>query len=118
MRTQQQVLDTLVPLGCAVGPLETIPSVFENPQVVHRKSFVTVEDPVFGPMRMMRPIPNFLRSQDATISPGPSELGADTEDLLRHDLKLDDSQVAQLREEGVIPSTPLSPEPQEQATFA
>lgn len=117
MRTQQQVLDTLVPLGCAVGPLETIPSVFENPQIVHRESFVSVEDPVFGRMRMMRAIPNFLRSEDATLVPGPSELGADTEDLLRRDLELDDSQLAQLREEGVIPSTPVAPEPQEQATF-
>src|SRR5579872_603369 len=56
-RTQKDVLDTLIPLGCAIGPLETIQTVFDNPQVQFRKSYVTVEDPTFGSLRMMRAQP-------------------------------------------------------------
>jgi len=98
------VLDTLIPLGCAIGPLETIQTVFENPQIQFRKSYVTVEDPTFGALRMMRAQPEFLRSEPATLVPGPSELGADTERLLKRDLGLSDDEVASLRTRGVIPS--------------
>ena len=104
VRTRQDVLDTLIPLGCAIGPLETIQTVFENPQIQFRKSYVTVEDPTFGALRMMRAQPEFLRSEPATLVPGPSELGADTERLLKRDLGLSDDEVASLRTRGVIPS--------------
>lgn len=103
VRTRQDVLDTLIPLGCAIGPLETIATVFENPQIKHRESLITVDDPVFGPMRMMRAIPEFLRSEPAEMRTGPSEIGSDTAELLRRDLGLSDAEIAALRERGVIP---------------
>ncbi|MBV8600183.1 MAG: CoA transferase [Candidatus Eremiobacteraeota bacterium] len=117
VRTQEEVLDTLIPMGCAIGPLETIPTVFDNPQIAHRESFLTVDDPVFGPMRMMRAIPEFLHSEPATIEPGPSELGGDTVVLLKRDLKLGDAEIAGLRERGIIPPEHARP-PVEEPTFA
>jgi crotonobetainyl-CoA:carnitine CoA-transferase CaiB-like acyl-CoA transferase len=116
-RTRREVLDTLVPLGCAIGPLETIPTVFENPQILHRQSIVTVEDTVFGPMKMLRAIPEFLRSEPAEIVPGPSELGADTARLLQRDLKLSDAEIARLRARGIIPPEHAQPAAEE-PTFA
>lgn len=88
VRTRADVLDTLVPLGCAIGPLETIDTVLDNPQIRHRGSFIDVEDPLFGTMKMLRPIPDFLESEPAQIKTGPSEVGGDTAALLKRDLGL------------------------------
>jgi crotonobetainyl-CoA:carnitine CoA-transferase CaiB-like acyl-CoA transferase len=104
VRTRQEVLDTLIPLGCAIGPLETIQTIFDNPQIQFRKSYVTVEDPTFGALRMMRAQPEFLNSEPAELVPGPSELGSDTERLLKDDLGLSDAELESLRDNGVIPS--------------
>ncbi len=104
VRTRQDVLDTLIPLGCAIGPLETIQTIFDNPQIQFRNSYVTVEDPTFGALRMMRAQPEFLGSEPATLVPGPSELGADTARLLKNDLGLSDDEVESLRTHDVIPS--------------
>jgi crotonobetainyl-CoA:carnitine CoA-transferase CaiB-like acyl-CoA transferase len=103
VRTRQDVLDTLVPLGCAIGPLETIDTIFGNPQVRHRESFVTIEDPVFGPMKMLRAIPEFLRTEPATLQTGPSAIGNDTAGLLQRDLGLSSAEIAALRQRGTIP---------------
>ncbi len=117
VRTRQEVLDALVPLGCAIGPLETIPTVFDNPQILHRESLVTVDDSVFGPMKMLRPIPELLTSEAAEIVPGSSLLGNDTAALLQRDLGLSDGEIAGLRERAIIaPAHEVIPE--EQPTFA
>jgi crotonobetainyl-CoA:carnitine CoA-transferase CaiB-like acyl-CoA transferase len=96
VRTRQDALDTLVPLGCAIGPLETIDTVLDNPQIRHRGSFIDVEDPLFGTMKMLRPIPDFLTSEPAEIKTGPSQVGADTAALLKRDLGLSQAEVAAL----------------------
>jgi crotonobetainyl-CoA:carnitine CoA-transferase CaiB-like acyl-CoA transferase len=96
MRTRQEVLERLVPLGCAIGPLETIETAFENPQIAFRKSFITVDDPVYGPMRMLRAIPEFLRSDPAPMRTGPTEIGADTRRILSRDLGLSAAEIADL----------------------
>jgi len=95
-RTQKDVLDTLIPLGCAIGPLETIDTIFDNPQVRHRESFVTVSDDVFGAMKMLRAIPEFVRSEPVELRPGPSRIGADTVRLLQRDLGLTEAEIQEV----------------------
>lgn len=102
VRTRQEILDALIPLGCAIGPLETVDTIFDNPQVRHRKSFIDVSDSVFGSLKMLRAIPEFLRSEPAQIRPGPSEIGGDTTMLLQRDLGLSDREIAALRDLGII----------------
>jgi len=94
LRTRDVVLDTLIPLGCAIGPLESIPSIFENAQVVHNESLITVHDATFGPMRMLRPIPEFLNTEPAEIEPGPSAIGMHTAVMLQRDLGLSAEEIA------------------------
>jgi len=113
VRTRQDVLDTLIPLGCAIGPLETIPTVFDNPQIRFRESYVTVDDTTFGHLRMMRAQPEFVCSEPATLVPGPSELGADTERLLKRDLGLSDAELESLHARAVTPSEPHTVTPSE-----
>ena len=45
-RDRPQALAELTAGGCAVGPLETVATMAQNPQVAHRGSIVTVEDDV------------------------------------------------------------------------
>jgi len=104
VRTRQEVLDTLIPMGCAIGPLEMIPTVFDNPQIKYRESYVSVDDPTFGSMKMMRAIPEFVNTEPVTIVPGPSELGGDTARLLKADLGLSDAEISALRAAGVTES--------------
>ena len=75
----------LTKAGGAVGPLETVPSMMKNPQVVHRNSIRTVEDPVLGPVRMTNIYPRFESWTDTRIQPGRSKVGADTDEVLTSD---------------------------------
>jgi crotonobetainyl-CoA:carnitine CoA-transferase CaiB-like acyl-CoA transferase len=85
-RDRDEAIATLRGFGAAAGPLETIASAFENPQTVARGSIVRVEDPTLGPLRMVNAIPRFVRSEPATIVPGPTAVGADTRAVLRDEL--------------------------------
>lgn len=88
-RDRDEAIEILRGFGAAAGPLETIASALENPQTVARGSMVRVEDPTLGPLRMVNAIPRFVRSKPATIVPGPTEVGADTREVLREDLAAD-----------------------------
>jgi crotonobetainyl-CoA:carnitine CoA-transferase CaiB-like acyl-CoA transferase len=97
LRDRDDAVSELRGFGAAAGPLETIASAFENPQTVARRSLVSVEDPTLGPLRMVNAIPRFLRSARAEIVPGPTAIGAQTREVLREDLGLDDATLDRLQ---------------------
>lgn len=72
-RDRTEVLEVLTFSGCAVGPLETVPSMMRNPQVMHRGSIVTVEDADLGPVSMTGVYPRFLSAPTDVGEPGRSE---------------------------------------------
>lgn len=84
-RPRSVVIETLSDSGCAVGPLESIPTMIENPQVRYRQSIAPVDDPVLGEVRMTNIYPHFSNWEPEPISPGASEVGADTESVLAED---------------------------------
>lgn len=83
--SREEAIDILTKAGGAVGPLETVPSMMKNPQVVHRNSIRTVEDPVLGPVQMTNVYPRFESWTDTQIQPGRSKVGADTDEVLAAD---------------------------------
>jgi crotonobetainyl-CoA:carnitine CoA-transferase CaiB-like acyl-CoA transferase len=87
---------------CAVGPLENVQSMLENPQVVSRNSVITVEDPVLGPVRMANAFPHFTRSVDASLETGPSKVGQNTFETLKKDLNLSDEVLQSWAADGLI----------------
>ncbi len=101
-RNRADAIDELVPLGVAVGPLESVATVLDNPQVVARESFVSVDDPDVGPLRLHNAYPRFMRSERATIQPGVTGVGADTAEVLRDELGLDDGMLSDLAQRGAI----------------
>jgi crotonobetainyl-CoA:carnitine CoA-transferase CaiB-like acyl-CoA transferase len=100
-RDRDEAVAELRGFGAAAGPLETIASAFENPQIVARGSLTRVEDETFGPMRMVDAIPRFARSPKKRLVPGPTAIGAHTRAVLREELGLDDATLEGLRARGV-----------------
>jgi crotonobetainyl-CoA:carnitine CoA-transferase CaiB-like acyl-CoA transferase len=95
-RNRSQVINELSKLGCAVGPLETVDSMFENPQIRERGSITTVSDPDLGAIRMTNIFPRFQHARQEIVSTGPAEVGADTFHILKQDLGLDDETIQRI----------------------
>jgi crotonobetainyl-CoA:carnitine CoA-transferase CaiB-like acyl-CoA transferase len=102
LRDRDVAVEELRGFGAAAGPLETIASAFDNPQVVARGSMTRVEDPTLGPLRMVGPIPRFERTPQAPVTPGPTAIGAQTRAVLLEELGLDEAALAALAERGAI----------------
>lgn len=106
-RTREDAMAELTAGGCAVGPLETIATMLDNPQVTHRRSVVTTSDADLGPLAMTNVFPRFQDAHTEVGSPAPSNVGADTDVILTRDLGLSPAELAQLRAVGITsgPST-------------
>lgn len=95
-RTRDEAIEELTAAGCAVGPLESVATMLDNPQVRARGSIVTVHDELLGPLRMTNVFPRFSSHPSVVPPPGPQEIGGDTETVLAADLGLDASTVQSL----------------------
>lgn len=100
-RDRDTAIREFTAMGCAVGPLETVETMLENPQVVARGSITRVHDQGLGPIAMSNVYPRFS-STDCTIrNPGPTVVGQHTDEVLRRDLGVSDEELAALRRLGV-----------------
>jgi crotonobetainyl-CoA:carnitine CoA-transferase CaiB-like acyl-CoA transferase len=113
-RSRDDVIAIFNKAGCAVGPLETIDSVFENPQVIARGSLVTLPDPELGSVTIGNSIPRFERAGSPPLVPGPSAVGADTATVLARDLGLTGEDLERLVQQGIVglatvPGVPAEP---------
>jgi crotonobetainyl-CoA:carnitine CoA-transferase CaiB-like acyl-CoA transferase len=106
-RDREQAIEELTSGGCAVGPLESVATMLDNPQVRHRRSIRTVEDEELGPLAMTGIFPSFQDAPTSIGRPGPADVGADTDEVLGADLGLAPEDLAELRRAGVTagPST-------------
>src|SRR5581483_2981821 len=92
-RPRDEIVATFTAAGCAVGPLETIDSVFENPQIAARGSLVTLPDPDLGEVTVSNSFPRFAHAGAPALAPGPSSVGADTAEVLRRELGLGEEEL-------------------------
>lgn len=73
---------TLLPAsGVPAGPINTIPRVFADPQVVYRKAKVQVEHPLAGSIQLIAP-PFRFENNDLRTDISPPLLGEHTEEIL------------------------------------
>jgi crotonobetainyl-CoA:carnitine CoA-transferase CaiB-like acyl-CoA transferase len=105
--SRAKAIETMRAAGCAVGPLENVATMLDNPQVVARESIVRVDDPHLGPVRMTNVFPRFLDTQEPTLEPGPRTVGAHSREILRDELGLDDAAIEELVRTGAV----AAPEP-------
>ena len=95
-RARDEAIAVFTGAGCAVGPLESIASVFENPQIVARGSLARLADPDLGEIVVSNAFPRFAHAGSPRLEPGPSAVGAHTAEVLRHDLGLRDEDLRDL----------------------
>ncbi|WP_172200770.1 CaiB/BaiF CoA-transferase family protein [Niveibacterium sp. COAC-50] len=100
-RTTAEWIAALEAAGVPCGPINTIPQVFDDPQVRHRGMRIEMAHPSAGkvalvgsPIRMSKTPPTYRRA--------PPNLGSDTRDLLARLLGKERPQLDALHEQGVI----------------
>jgi crotonobetainyl-CoA:carnitine CoA-transferase CaiB-like acyl-CoA transferase len=107
-RSRAKAIETLSAAGCAVGPLENIASMLENPQIVARESVIRVNDPNLGAVRMTNVFPRFLTTGAKALEPGPRQIGAHSREILRTELALSDDEIVELVRSGAVEAPELA----------
>jgi crotonobetainyl-CoA:carnitine CoA-transferase CaiB-like acyl-CoA transferase len=100
-RSSAHWVDALEALGVPCGPINDFAAVMRDPQVRERGLLTRIAHPTLGEIPLLG---NPLRMSAAPMcyDDAPPVLGADTDEVLRREAGLSDSQIARLRELGVI----------------
>lgn len=99
--TLDDLLALLENKGVPAGRVFRAPDMLQDPQFMARESIVSVEHPVFGPIRMQNAAPKLSETPGQVRWPGPS-LGEHTDAVLSGVLGYSADEVAALRGRGVI----------------
>lgn len=99
-RPRDQAIEELSALGAAVGPINDVAEMLDDPHVRARGSFERHDDPVLGALRVPAVTARLSRTPGRVRHLGPA-LGADTDAILR-DLGLDDAAIRRLRDAGAV----------------
>jgi len=100
-RTQRQWLDALEPLGVPCGPINRLDAVFADPQLVARGLKSELPHPTAGHVPQVGAPMRFMGTPLDMDRPPPL-LGEHTAAVLRERLRLSETAIAQLADEGVI----------------
>ena len=100
-KTTDQWLEVLEQVGVPCGPINTLDRVFEDPQVKHRGLKISLPHPQDGSVNLVsNPIRFNGEALNATTA--PPLLGQHTDEVLARCLSLSESELAELKEKGVI----------------
>lgn len=102
-RTRDDVIAVLSEAGCAVGPLESVASLMENPQIVARGSLATLPDPDLGEVVINNSFPRFAHAGAPQLEPGATSVGEHTREVLADELALSEHELRELLGERVSP---------------
>jgi crotonobetainyl-CoA:carnitine CoA-transferase CaiB-like acyl-CoA transferase len=83
------------------GPVYAIDEIFEDPHYAARENIKEVKDPRIGSVRVPNVVPRLTATPGGIDHLGPS-LGQDSEDVYQQLLGLEEAEIADLRERGVI----------------
>jgi crotonobetainyl-CoA:carnitine CoA-transferase CaiB-like acyl-CoA transferase len=100
-KTYEEWEAILLPAGVPMGAVNTLDAAIAHPQVAARHAIVESTHPVAGTVKMTAPPVRMSETPGSVRSPAPL-LGQHTEQVLRERLALDDTEIARLRQDGVI----------------
>lgn len=83
------------------APLYSIADIFEDPQYAARENLLRVQDPRVGEVVIPASVPRLSETPPVFKHAGPA-LGADTDDIYRSLLGLNDAALEELRKAGVV----------------
>ncbi|HEY5808194.1 MAG TPA: CaiB/BaiF CoA-transferase family protein [Povalibacter sp.] len=101
MRTVDDWVKLLEPLGIPVGPINNLAQVFDHPQVRSRQMQFELPHPLAGTVPQVAS-PIRMSATPPTYSSAPPTLGQHTVSVLQDRLALSDEELAELRSRGVI----------------
>lgn len=99
-RNRPDVLAVMQAAEVAMGPVYDVPAIFADEHMVARGSFVTVDDPQLGPMRLVNVVPRLSDTPGRVCHTGP-QLGEHNAEVYG-EMGLDDAELQSLAAEAVI----------------
>lgn len=100
-KTKTEWIQLLEQAGVPCGPINNLQEVFENEQVIARGIEMKVPHPTAGLMKLVRS-PIRLSETPVEVRMPPPLLGEHTNEVLRNDLGMNDEQIAQLHDKGIV----------------
>ncbi len=89
------------------APIYTVEDIFNDPHYRERDMLVEVEDRVLGPVTVAGIVPKLSKTPGAVRWAG-RDIGADTTDVLKSELSLDDAEIEALVRDGVVVAPELA----------
>jgi crotonobetainyl-CoA:carnitine CoA-transferase CaiB-like acyl-CoA transferase len=99
-KTREEWMKILEEHGCIYTPVQSIPEVVEDQQVLANNYLINIDHPTYGPVKTMG-FPWDLSGTPASWRRGAPKLGEHTEEVLL-EIGYSREEVAKLREEGAI----------------
>jgi formyl-CoA transferase len=100
-QTAGEWIELLLKHRIPVGPVNDIPTVLNDPQVLAREMVQEIEHSSLGEIQQLGPVPKLSRTP-ARVRKAPPTLGEDTESLLLSEFGCSPSDIENLRAEAVI----------------
>jgi crotonobetainyl-CoA:carnitine CoA-transferase CaiB-like acyl-CoA transferase len=100
-RTTDEVLAAFAEAEGAIAPIYSIEDIVEDPQYLARETITRIPHPRLGSVLMQNVIPGLSETPGRIDHPGP-ELGEHNEQIYVRELGLDASELAELKEAGVV----------------
>jgi formyl-CoA transferase len=97
----EPLLSLLEAEGVPCGRIYTAPDMLTDPQFAAREAIVSVDHPIFGPVRMQNVFPKLSDTPGKVRWPGPA-LGAHTQEVLRDWAGVGPESFAELLAKGVV----------------
>ena len=100
-RPSGEWIELLVQAGIPAGPINDIPAVLADPQVLARQMVQEVDHATAGRIQLLGPVARLSRTP-AAIRQAPPTLGADTEQILAQRLGYTPEAIEALKRQGII----------------
>lgn len=100
-RTRAEVLQTMEQAEVAVGPVNDVPTIFEDRHLRERGTFIEVDDPGLGPMRLVGPVARLSRTPGRITSTGPAVPGQHNAEVYA-EVGVGPEELAELCREGIV----------------
>jgi CoA:oxalate CoA-transferase len=100
-KTSKEWLTAFEAIGIPCGPLNSVPDVAVDPQILHREMFVELNDAKIGKIKVCNTPVRLSRTPAKLKKPAPA-LGENTDEVLSGVLGLDEKTIESLKESGVI----------------